>query len=294
MTMVVGSILLLPTDLILLGKSIIATMLFGSNILFWRTSGYFDGGVSEINPILHTWSLAVEEQFYIGLPLLLILIFSYARRWLKPILWIAAITSFAVCIKVQGYHPTAVFYLSPFRAWELLVGSLLAINANHQIRDNLVRELIAWLGLVLLISSIVLIRSGVDFPGWQASIPVLGTALILHAGSAGTTQVGALLSIRPMIWVGLISFSLYLWHWPVLVFMRYLNALEPLKEFAWVGLIISFGLSALSYRYIETPFRNNKKYFSYPRLIRLSAVACGFLILTSVGIWLSKGLPQRI
>jgi peptidoglycan/LPS O-acetylase OafA/YrhL len=142
----VGAWLLLPHDLEPLGNATIATLLFGSNVLFWRQSGYFDT-TSDFNPLLHTWSLAVEEQFYIGFPMLLLLVHRFAPRALKPVLIGCMFISFALCVWVQAIRPTATFFLLPFRAWELLLGSILAIGAVPAISNRLLRETVAMLRL---------------------------------------------------------------------------------------------------------------------------------------------------
>ncbi|ULQ46706.1 acyltransferase [Flagellatimonas centrodinii] len=126
-TLIAGVLLLLPSDLVRLGYSTLATLFFVSNVLFWRETGYFNTA-SEYNPLLHTWSLAVEEQFYIGLPILLLLVHRVAPRTLKPVLVAGVLGSLALCVLMQADHPSATFFLSPSRAWELLLGSLLAVG----------------------------------------------------------------------------------------------------------------------------------------------------------------------
>lgn len=292
-TLAVGTVILLPTDLILLGKSTLATLLFSSNILFWRTSGYFDGN-SELNPLLHTWSLAVEEQFYIGLPVLLLLVYRFARGWLKPILIISAILSFAACLWMQGFRPTAAFYLSPFRAWELLLGSCIAVGNLPQVVKPWLREALAWLGLILLVLSIVFIKAGPEFPGWQALGPVIGTGLLIYAGGTGRTKINSLLSVKPVVFIGLISYSLYLWHWPVVVYAKYANGLELFGSQAWSGIVLSLLLAIASYYWVETPFRNNKNTFTRPKLF-VGAVAVSLLLCVAGGfVWQGNGLPKRL
>lgn len=259
-TLVAGAWLLLPSDLLGLGRSTLATLLFGANILYWRQSGYFDTS-SEYNPLLHTWSLAVEEQFYIGLPILLILVYWFLKgRWLKPALLACMVVSFGLCIWLQGRMPAATFFLSPFRAWELLLGSLLAVGALPPIERSVVRATVSWLALTALLWSLWSIQAGGNFPGWQAAIPVLATGALLHAGATGASQVQRLLSLRPMVFVGLISYSLYLWHWPLLVFARYRNTMQPLDAgLLWLLLMLSVLLAAASYRWVETPLRRRRK-----------------------------------
>lgn len=282
-TLAVGGWLLLPSDLAKLGNSTLATLLFGSNVLFWRQSGYFDTS-SEYNPLLHTWSLAVEEQFYIGLPILLILLHRFAKGWLKLALVACAFASFALCIWVQPLRPSAAFFLSPFRAWELLLGGLLAVGAIPPIYDKRLRSAISMGALALLFWSLWWIQAGPGFPGWRAALPVLGTAALLHAGAHGDSWVKRLLSWRPLAFVGLISYSLYLWHWPLMVFVRYRNGMEPLAPaMGGLLLVVAILLAAASYRWIETPFRRNRSIAGTPARNRLFAGA-GIVMVAVAGI----------
>jgi peptidoglycan/LPS O-acetylase OafA/YrhL len=291
-TLLTGYFILLPSDLVLLGKSTLATLAFGSNVLFWRTSGYFDT-TSELNPLLHTWSLAVEEQFYIGLPILLILVFRYAKSSLRPVLIAGILISLLACLWVQGLRPTAAFYLSPFRAWELLLGAYLAVGNLPLVTKSWMRESLAWLGLFLLVISIVFIKAGPEFPGWHALGPVLGTGLLIYAGGSGLTVVNSLLSVKPVVFIGLISYSLYLWHWPVLVFMNYLNGIEPLGMLALVGILVSIVLAVFSYCYVETPFRVNRMALNFKWLTIFTVSSSILLIILSSAILLTNGAPRR-
>lgn len=274
-TLFVGAWVLLPSDLVRLGNGTFATLLFASNVLFWRQSGYFDTG-SEYNPLLHTWSLAVEEQFYIGLPILLILLHRYVKGWLKPTLVVCTIVSFALCVWIQGLRPSATFFLSPFRAWELLLGGWLAVGVVPAIRSARMRLVVSAVALLLLLWSLWWIKAGPAFPGWQAALPVLATAALLHAGAQGSSPVQRLLSLRPLVFVGLISYSLYLWHWPLAVFVRYRNAMAPLAPGeGWGLLVVAVLLAAASYHWVETPFRHRKSSTAGARPVRLFAAAAG-------------------
>ena len=291
-TTLAGTWFLLPTDLMLLGKGVISTLVFASNVFFWRESGYFDND-SEINPLLHTWSLAVEEQFYIGLPILLILTHRFWRRHLKLVLLVTACASLLACVVVQPLRASAVFYLSPFRAWELLVGALLAVDAVPVIRRRGARELLAAVGLVLVVGGSVYIRPA-GFPGWQALIPVLGTAALIHAGSSGGSIASRALRFRPLVHVGLISYSLYLWHWPLIAFAKYRNGLEPLGEWKWTLLVAALLIATASYHFIEKPFRRRRGATGLKRpLFAKSAVAIVLLATTSAIVWAGDGWPGR-
>jgi peptidoglycan/LPS O-acetylase OafA/YrhL len=171
-----GAFLLLPTDLSRLANSSLATLAFSSNVYFCRTVGYFSPG-SDLYPLLHTSSLAVEEQFYLGLPILLLLVHRFCRARLAWALAAVAVVSLGACILLQPYAPLAMVYLSPFRGWELMLGALLVIGAVPAIRQRWQREIVFLLGCGLLSLSVIMTRPGITFPGWQAGIPALGTAL---------------------------------------------------------------------------------------------------------------------
>jgi peptidoglycan/LPS O-acetylase OafA/YrhL len=288
----VGLWLLFPTDLLALGKSTLATLFFGSNVLSWRGSGYFAGS-SEFNPLLHMWSLAVEEQFYIALPVLLLLAHRRAGSGRLAVLLIGVgVLSLAACVAVQPLRPSAVFFLSPFRAWELLAGGLLAIGAVPGVRTRWHRELLSVLALVLLGASLVMTKAGEAFPGWQAVVPVFATAVLLHAGAHGTSTVRRMLQLKPLTFVGMISYSLYLWHWPILVFAKYLNAFEPLKGLKWIVLLLSAVSAIMSYYWVEQPFRVKGR-MPARLLFKQAGWAFGGLALAAMVFAASGGLPGR-
>lgn len=295
-TLFVGAYVLLPSDLVRLGNGTLSTLLFASNVLFWRQSGYFDAS-SEYNPLLHTWSLSVEEQFYIGLPILLILLHRFVKGGLKTALVICAIASFALCLWVQALRPTATFFLSPFRAWELLLGGAVAIGVVPPIRTARTRLLLSTGALALLLFSLWWIKAGPAFPGWQAMLPVVATAALLHAGVQGSSPVQRLLSLKPLVLVGLISYSLYLWHWPLIVFTRYRNGMEPLAPImGWLLLGVAILLAAASYRWVETPLRRSKQGASglSRRGVFLGATAgCVLLAGTALAVRLQDGWQMR-
>ncbi len=291
-TIVGGTWLLLPSDLVLLGKSTAATLVFASNVFFWRNSGYFDSA-SEINPLLHTWSLAVEEQFYIGLPMLLLLTYRYWRGHLPIVLTLVACVSLAACVLIQPLRPSAVFYLSPFRAWELLAGALLAIGAVPAFAHRRHREAASAVALVLVAAAIVSSKSGIGYPGWQAIVPVVGTAVLIHVGTSGGSTVHRLLQSRPLVKVGLVSYSLYLWHWPLIAFARYRNGLEPLGEWRWLILAVALVAAALSYRFVEQPFRRRKPAATAGNAFIKAAMAAGLVGTTSAIVVAGAGWPAR-
>ncbi len=297
-TMAVGLWLLLPSDLANLGRSSVGTILFVSNVLYMRRSGYFDSS-SDFNPLLHTWSLGVEEQFYLGLPLLMLLVGRFWARGLAKILALSALASFVACVLVQPIVAKAVFFLSPFRAWELLLGSLLGIGAIPQIRSSLARDGIAVLALIALLCSLALMREGIDFPGWKAAIPVVATALLLHVGASDGSRVNVALSWKPLVFIGLISYSLYLWHWPLLVLVKYRNGMEPLSLVTAAVLFATALLLALaSYYAVERPFRKTRAggggNLSQKQVFAASGIAAVALLATGFAFVRGGGFPARV
>ena len=296
-TMLAGLFVLLPSDLARLGQAATATVLFVSNVLYFRQSGYFDDA-SDFNALLHTWSLGVEEQFYVGLPLLLMLVHRYRSQWLLRVIAACALLSFAACVLVQPILAKAVFFLSPFRAWELLLGSLVALGAAPQVRNGTLRAVLSVAALAALLGAIAFMRSGVDFPGWKAAIPVLATAVLLHLGAGGRTWVGGVLSWRPLVFVGLISYSLYLWHWPLLVFVKYRQGMASLSM---IQVLVLFAMALLlavaSYRWVEQPFRRWRRdgqASARSRVFAASGVGALFLVAMGVGLVAAQGLPSRV
>ena len=280
--------LLLPFEFREFGKQLIASTVYLSNALFFRQAGYFDT-VSEEKPLLHTWSLAVEEQFYIFLPLF-ILLFARNRRVLLVALVACWAASLASCIALTPRLQTATFYLFPFRAWELLSGVLLAIWGCETGRRWRGSEFLSYLGLALVLVSVVAMPAGQAFPGALALVPVLGTVLLL-ANGCGRNHVNRLLSSRRAVFVGRISYSLYLWHWPVLTLSLYLRGgyANLAEAMAWMAL--SALLAWLSWRFVETPARQ----FRLPGLVILGGTVSASAAALALGFWLYRtdGMPER-
>lgn len=284
-TLAAGYALLLPSDYIGALRAALATMLFASNVLLWREqSGYFDATESKLDPLLHTWSLAVEEQFYVLFPIFLLICYRYWRKRMVWILLACALVSLAGAAMVVKGNRSAVFFLSPFRAWELLAGSLLAYGALPAIGSRLLREALAISGLMAIMLASLFYGDGTVFPGLAALAPVLGAAAIIHAGSSGPTFAGRLLQWRPVVYVGRISYSLYLWHWPLIVLAQYANGMEPLSRFWPLLLLASLALGSASYHFIEQPFRHGAG-----ALARL-ALPFGAAITLALGLFCAAGV----
>ncbi|MCX7512756.1 acyltransferase family protein [Frateuria hangzhouensis] len=287
-----GTVLLTPFQLRKLAESAVAAAAFCSNVLFYATSGYFDGPAA-FKPLLHTWSLAVEEQYYIFFPLMLLLIARYGgRRYFR---WVAGLglLSFLGCVLVTRVDATAAFYLIPTRAWELFIGSVLSLKVFAEPRNRGTREAIAALGAALVAWAVFGYTPDTSFPGVAAAVPTLGAALIIHAGTGGTSLVSRVLSLRPMVFVGLISYSLYLWHWPVIVYTElYLIGARSLTGSALI-VAASFILAVLSWKYVETPFRTKRLLPRTGPLLGAAAATLFVIACAGVSLWALRGLPNR-
>lgn len=268
----------LPTELQDFAKSLLAATFSLSNFYFWRHSGYFDAPAA-MKPLLHTWSLGVEEQFYIVFPLFLVLVRRLFPNRLRQAVVVIALVSFAISAVGAFKDPVSTFYLAHTRAWELLLGTILSLKLLPEISRPLLRNLAAALGLVLIVAAGYYYRTITPFPGIAALAPCLGAALIIAAGQSGTSLVGRALSLKPMVFIGLISYSLYLWHWGVLSLSRWSIGIH------WWSVPFQaacmFLLAAMSYRFIETPLRRSS--WSGKRLFSvgygLSASAAGYALL---------------
>jgi peptidoglycan/LPS O-acetylase OafA/YrhL len=241
-----------PFEALATGRSIVASTFFVSNILFYFRSGYFNPD-SETDPLLHTWSLSVEEQFYLAFPIVVFLIKKFSIRQRICIIGILLLASLLYSAYVVRTDMSAAFYLPQFRAWELLFGSMLALEAVPPISRQWLCEIVAAAGLALLCASLFLITRESLFPGPVALGPCIGTAAIIYSGSAFPTYVARLLSFRPIQFIGLISYSLYLWHWPVIVYFEVFHKPDEYEKSALVA--ISIILAAISWKFVEMPFR---------------------------------------
>ena len=267
-----------------------AAVLFYANINDSRI-GYFDAE-SELNPLLHIWSLAVEEQFYLLFPPLLWLLTPLTKR-VAPILALLALISLAASVVMVRIDRNLDFYLAQYRAWELLAGALVAIVCAKPLARRWLAETLGVLGLALILGSVWRFSDGLlftgwlsvwvpPFPGWIAAIPCLGAALIIISGNGHATAARRLLSLPPVRFIGLISYSLYLWHWPVLVFHRLLLG-EPHGLLPKCALmLLSVALAALSWRYVERPFRFPAR--PGPRVLLVSAAAMAAVLLLSFAV----------
>jgi len=251
-----GWYVLLPREFSELGKQAAGGMAFVANFIFWNESGYFDT-VAETKPLLHLWSLGIEEQFYIFWPLLLAL--AWRRRW--PILrwlWALAVVSFLVNVLMVHPYREAAFYSPGSRFWELMVGGILACLRSRQGETPSPSR---WrshaqsvLGVALIVYGLAEIRAYKAFPGWWALLPTLGAACCIAAGPRGLLN-RYLLSNRAMVWIGLISYPLYLWHWPLLAYARIVEGGPPSAGMRALAVAASLALAWATYRFVERNVR---------------------------------------
>ncbi|WP_337245964.1 acyltransferase family protein [Luteimonas sp. gir] len=286
-------IFLLPSEFLSLGRDTVSALFFVANINFWRQSGYFAAD-AEAKPLLHMWSLGVEEQFYLIAPLLLFLVLRYAPRYGLLLVGAGLLASWALCVYLTPSKPSGSFYLLPTRAWELLAGAWLALlmigrtsspNAMPW-RDNA----LGLIGLFLILFPVFTYSKNTVFPGYAATVPVLGAALLIFSGQHSWT--GRFLSLRPLVLIGLISYSLYLWHWPLIVMFRNLGWLgSSLGKVAVV--VLSCAAAWATWRWIETPTRNRTAFT--PHRLGLLVGACSALVVASSLFYTTlDGWPSRL
>lgn len=292
-TLAVGFVLLGPSELEDLGRSAFWTALSGSNISFWRETNYF-AGPADVKPLLMTWSLGVEEQFYLLWPIALVVA---VRRRLPPLamLGVLAAASFATAWWGVLHQPAGAFYLLPTRGWELALGAALGLGAakgTGEIVRSWLRDLSSLAGLLLVAAAVATFDDHTPFPGPAALLPCVGTALLLWAGE-GALVNRVLLSARPLVFVGLVSYSLYLWHWPILAFLRIQHDGElPAAPAAW-AVAVACGLAYASWRFVEQPFRRASARRPGSVLLRYAAVVI-VVALTGGIAWAGKGFPSRV
>jgi peptidoglycan/LPS O-acetylase OafA/YrhL len=302
---IVASFYLLPSEYIEFAKSLLAAAASGSNFYFWRHSGYFDSPTS--NPLLHTWSLAVEEQFYILFPIFLVLV----RRFFPQKLRIAVIALFGASLLASAiivrYDAVTAFYMPYTRAWELLLGTLISLGVFPRMSSAVVRNAATLVGIALIVFAVFRYSRFTQFPGLTALVPCIGSALIIGAGAYGPSLVGAVLSWRPCVFIGLISYSLYLWHWPIIILhslglsarledvlpQRYAMMFPSLRFDMISEIVLSFVLAILSWRFVERPFRSRPMRISRRPLFAVSAAVVVIIFAFTAAVIASGGFAGR-
>ena len=297
-TVSVASIALFPPkELADFGRSAAAAAAFSSNIFFSLQADYFSGSETMM-PLLHTWSLGVEEQFYIVWPLILFVCYRLGSRLAVSLLVVVLVVA-SLAYSEWGTttkNAAQLFYLPQSRAWELMLGTMLALGMVPRIGTRWLRDALALLGVGMIAFAVTRFSPTTPFPGLWATIPCLGAMFIIHTGQERDTAVYRLLSLRPLVFVGLISYSLYLWHWPIFAFAENYTGRPLTLAEALVLIVVSIAIAAASWRYVEQPFRHGE------RRATISQRACflgglgGLGVLASVGgaLYLGDGFEGRL
>lgn len=285
-------VLLSPFEAVDFGRYAMAATLSVSNILFGREAGNYFAVKSELNPMLMTWSLGVEEQFYAVIPLLMVLLARIRRSFLLPAIISICVLSFLYACYELGIHPQAVFYSLPARAWELGVGIALAVaelKRKCTFLSKPLAQLAGLTGLALMLTPMAMLTTASLFPGAAALPSVLGTTLVIAASAGWVNR--QLLSFPPLILIGRISYSWYLWHWPILSFLRITSGGNLQPPTVALAIAASLGAATATYYVIEQPFRRStlsaaSLLFRYAMASLVALAICGT-------IWMSRGIPQR-
>jgi peptidoglycan/LPS O-acetylase OafA/YrhL len=274
--------LLFPDQFKTFLKSLVSITYFGSNYFFLGETGYFDPNI-DLNPMLHTWSLAIEEQFYVFFPLILWALWRFVKeRYWIPILAIFGILSLVAAQNNWFIDSSSTFYLLQFRAWELIAGAIAAIFLSHRKQPVYSKQIPSLLGMAMVVYSMFFIGSDLPHPGFITLVPIVGTVLIILFAGPGTIA-NKILSVKFFVGIGLISYSAYLWHQPLFAFYRVAQTHEASPwEFLPIMLLV-IGLSALSWKYVENPFRNRKRFGRKSIFIGTAVLAVGLLGVTFVG-----------
>tara|TARA_B110000483_G_scaffold138076_1_gene165081 strand:- start:531 stop:2435 length:1905 start_codon:yes stop_codon:yes gene_type:complete len=279
-----------PPDLFNFGKSLVAVSTFSSNILFWWESGYFDTA-AELKPLLHTWSLAVEEQYYILFPVFLMLTWRLGIKTILILLSIVFLISLGLAVWGTQYatHPKIIsgaFFLLPTRGWELLIGVFAAFYLKHNthLKSHTANQILSLLGFGMIAYSIIAFDKTTPFPSLYALIPTIGTGLLILC-AVPKTFVHRLLSLKYIVGIGLISYSAYLWHQPLLAFARHTVVDDVAELYLIILCITSLLMAWLSWRFVEKPFRNR---IQTSRKFIFTFAVTGMIIFTSIGIYIQQ------
>jgi peptidoglycan/LPS O-acetylase OafA/YrhL len=282
---IIGWYFFSPQEFKTLGAQIFCGAGFASNFILWKETGYFDGLAAQ-KPLLHLWSLAIEEQFYIFWPFILFLTAKLRRSFVLPIL-LFLVVSFLWNLALVRSHPSSAFYFPLTRVWELLLGALLAWRQSHKNHSIKFSSLKSSTGLAFIFASFFLLGEHSIFPGYWALLPTLGTGLVISAKPSSWLNKH-ILSQRVIVFIGLISYPLYLWHWPFLSFQKQLLT-GPLAQPAY-ALVLSFIFAITTYYFIEKPLRLSRRFKKKTLTLALAMVAVAVL---GAFTWIQQGLPFR-
>lgn len=286
-------LMMLPKDYEALNTSIFSVAVAASNILFWKQAGYFDE-MSITKPMLHTWSLAVEEQFYLIYPLIFVQLHRIRRRWLVPVLCLIGLGSLALAINGAYNHPNSTFYLMPTRFWEMLIGGLTFLTWSRYRPSQRIATVLTYGGLALIGIATIFYSGRTPFPGLAALLPTVGAVgFILGGQSDHKTLAFSAFSWKPVVFTGKISYLLYLTHWPLIVFVTYYR-ISGLGILDKVFVIVASALISTGIYYcIENPFRTKKILFRRPHAFASAALFMSFCGLLAYATHAYQGFPKR-
>ncbi|MEO9576782.1 MAG: acyltransferase family protein [Tateyamaria sp.] len=291
LTLVAGWLLFLPFRFVELAKETMFSLLYVVNFYYWQNINYF-GLRADGVPLLHMWSLAVEEQFYVFFPLACWIIWRWAPRLLLPAVILALLLSFGLGLFFTPRKPELAFYLLPTRAWELMIGAVLALVTHGRVVRGAWLQVMGPLGLCLIAASVVVYGPLTQVPGWFAVLPTLGTVAVILGGFAEKAPATRMLATPPMVWIGKISYPLYLVHWPIRIFLQ-----EHLVEFTFpwrlFGFVLSFAVAAGIYYLIEVPVRRRRVLSKRGHYVGLVASMSVVMIAASGLIQQRGGVPER-
>lgn len=288
-----SAIVLNPNQLVVLGERALAVVFFVSNMLLALNDDYFDDA-AETNPFLHTWSLAIEEQYYILFPILMILIWRTRKQWALPVVLLISVASILLAEWMSQHNQSVSFYVLPTRAWELGAGATVALaelrygKAN---RDGAFVWALPALGLAMIVAAIVTFDRDTVHPGFWTLLPVIGAVLVIAFGGARDPGT-RLLSLRWLVGVGLISYSLYLWHQPLIALIAYMRDGRMDWKYYLSALIVSFIVAWLTWKFVETPFRNRQAVRGRKALLVGSIITAG-IVAFAVACIVTRGFAFR-
>jgi Predicted acyltransferases len=291
-TTAAGALILLPRDFALLATNVVGAATFVSNFFFWMQTSYFNGD-AHVRALLHTWSLAVEEQYYIFYPLLLMFIARYLPRRRLAAIACLALASFGASLWAMTVDASGAFYLTLFRAWELLLGGLLSLRLLPPATSVTARTATSVFGFGLIGGAVILFNELTPFPGVSALVPAVGAALLIHAGQESLS--GRILAHPSLRFLGKISYSVYLWHWPLIVYINY-YVIAPLTLLESAMVVIgSIAIGALSWRFIELPFKTPATggRVSARTVFATASLATLLICISGLVIRFENGFPER-
>lgn len=283
----------LPVELLDYSRSLATAVGSVSNVYFAQTAGYFEAP-AETKPLLHTWSLGVEEQFYVIAPLLMLFVYRFLPKRTKPLFAVIAVLSFAAAFAMSYRNLTFVFYLTPFRAWELALGALLSVKFFPTLQSAFWKNACGAAGLLLLLGVILVGSSSVPLL-LMTTLASVGAALLIASSESGASLAGRLLSLPALVSIGLISYSLYLWHWPLIVFQRTdrLFAVEPAASATLTLITLSAGIAYLSWKLVELPFRAMARDASKTAIFGAVSTAMATTFALCALVFVVGGAPSR-